>query len=455
MLVFKESYFKSGKTKQLLKSFKSTIQLKCSQLEKNKLDLSNINSSSFMKTNSKDPINYWKEVEKFNGKLAVHSFIDNQEFDRAVSKCDELLRSYNLMYNNLDPIVLDTQLDKIYSSLTYSTNFTKIFDQYSEILAQSLYTKNFYMSTKCIVYLSKAYLDIGQFKFAGELADYALKLYKQSKLECTHILYLILEIITRVNEPKTAIYRSVQTSYIDQLQKEVSKYGHTKLDFISLTGEIKTSNMMNYFQNASLTLNESKYLVTRGLIYRNIEANSKSINILDGLLQANDQISSSDKYIPYSGSYRMLMAYANYYRACFMLEAHREAISSKLFEKAFLYVKTYEYENLKMNLSKLAYSIFKYDIDTSEKELNRLKEMNFQRYPIVQLNLLNLELKYLMIMPKEDNKKLNKIIEKYSELIKFHEQYIGQPYSELVYNINNELSNAGLKSVINTQLKKK
>lgn len=454
MLIFKESYFKSGKASQLIKSFKSNIQWKCAEIDKIKLDVSNINSSGFLVKDSKEALNYWQEIGKFNGKMAIHSYIDKQEYERAKTKSDELLRGYMLMYNKLDSLILDTNLDKIYSSSATTTSFIKIYDQYSEILAQSILTKNHYITTKCIIYLSKTYLEVGQIKFANELAEYALKQYKQCRIECTHLLYLILEVITRSNDTNASIYKSVQSSYIDQLTKEISKSGYSKLDFISKSGEINIVGMMNYFQSASLALNHCRYLTSPSMLYLNIENCNKIIRIFEGLQQANEQLSHSEKYIPYSGTYKTNLSLAYYYKACFMLVGQREAVSPKLYETAFHYSKSFENEYMKLSINKFAFSVSLKDVDSADKELNLIREMNVQKYPINHLSLLIQEIKYLIMIPKEDNKKLNKIIEKYSEFIKHHEQYLGQPFSQLVYNINNELVNAGLKSVVNTQNKK-
>lgn len=450
MITFKEAFYSSSKitNKAIINNLKSLIQSSIKELQSNTSYLNKNNSSLFL---SNSDISYYNEVQQYKDLSYLNILSDRLNFSQIEKESTSIIQQYKKIYDEFDPLVLDTEIYKAFSTFPKSPSFAYSANTMLEIIVKAFLIDNPYIQIKAVAYLSMFYLNTGQTIIAKELIQYAMKQFELNNIKCTHLLFLILELHSNVDKKPTSssLYKDYKTS----IEAQLSQSSISKNLFIN-GDQLNIKNIITYAQYGIFQSNESRIIISENQLFKNIQLLDSSIKINESILSAVEYVHydiNSNKYIPHLNSIKLHLGYGYHYKAILSKLSNRDLMIDKLNDKANFYIKNYNIEIIKSKLATLACYITISNIIEAREIVNELDNSSFifSDYPILNMNYLFSKIQLMILIGKvKKENTLGKVIEYYREFVAIHGDYFNQEISEKMYLLNMILKNNDLKSVI-------
>ena len=450
MITFKEAFYKSSKitNKAIINNLKNLIQSSIKEKQSNTSYLNQNNSSQFL---CKSNISYYNEVQQYKDLSYLNILSDRLNFTQIEKESNMMITEYKKIYGEFDPLVLDAEIYKAFSTFLKSPSFAYSANLILDIIVKAFLVENPYIQIKAVAYLSMFYLNTGQTIIAKELIIYAMKQFEINNIKCTHLLFLILELHSNVDKKPAS--SSLYKDYKSSIEAQISQININKNLFIN-DDQLNIKNIVTFSQYAMFQNNESRVIICESELFKNIKLLDLSIKINESILSAVEYVHydiNSNNYILHLNSIKLNLGYGYHYKALLSKLANRDLIINKLNDKATYYIKNYNIEIIKSKLSTLGFYITISNINEARELLSELDNstFNFSDYPILHMSYLFSKIQLMILIGKvKKENTLGKVIEYYREFVAVHGDYFNQEISEKMYLLNMILKNNDLKSVI-------
>ena len=499
MLILKESYFKKTFFKKInvVNDIKSLVNTKVNEFKNINV---NKQSSNFLADNN-NTLNYLNEINKFPDKVQLKYNIDKTDYILTNTLGSKLLKEYNNKYSKFDALTIDTNFDIIDYSYINKNNFEDIFKLFIELIACSVHINNNYNLIYGFNKLSYYFKIIGQQRLSNEINKHAISLYEKHKMSCN---YLYFELLYNSNFNNNFLKKEdIISKRITELEKKLNisnlsedLYKNINKKFILENMCLSKSNNDNqsknivfdkyknflfnfdYMEYSLLLYIKSRLISNYSEFYMNYRYIDIAISIQEAMLtmfkengyNENSIINSelNYKYVPYLLSIKQNLSLFYNSKANLSKIVNREFICDSMYQISNISIR-YNKSNyivyIELLMSDLYFYIFIKEFKVAQlkyKELKSLIDNNNIKleFPLLYINYLVSKITFIANYPKEiidvtykEYNNLSILIETYNELLKIHDNYFKQSFSEIIYNLDNLLIEKNLKTVVNSKSK--